>query len=408
MLGKDVIIETLIRQGCDVTFGYPGGAVIPLFDSFLNYQGQIRNILVRHEQGAAHMAEGYAKVTGKPGVCIATSGPGATNLLTGIMDAYMDSVPMVAIGGQVPTHMVGNDAFQEADLMGMTLPITKHNWQITRPNDLAPTIVRAFRLSVTGRPGPVYLDIPKDVQQKEVTTPIPDEVYAYSTHRPHIKGDQEKLKQAADMVLHAERPLIVCGGGVVIANASHEMTRLAEFLHIPVTSTLMGKGGFPELHPLSLGVLGMHGHEVANWCVINSDVLLVVGCRFSDRITGDLSEYARDTKVIHIDIDPAELGKNVRPDIPIIADAKSALDDLYRICQEKLKKGNYTAWHQKIKELSEIHESIPDRDVKGISQKDICLAMNRAIRDDDIVTTGVGSTRCSPSTTLSGGGRGHG
>jgi acetolactate synthase-1/2/3 large subunit len=292
MNGAQAIIETLLKQGTDVTFGFPGGAVIPLFDAYLDYKGKIRNILVRHEQGAAHAAEGYARASGKAGVCIATSGPGATNLVTGIMDAYMDSVPIIAFGGQVPTSLIGNDAFQESDMMGITLPITKHNFQVRSPNQMAPVIMKAFKIALEGRPGPVYIDLPKDTQAGEVTEQIPKEV-TIAGFQPTLKPNPIQIKRAAEAIINAQRPLFLIGHGVIIGNASKELEELVALTQIPVTTTFMGKGAFNELNPLSLGTVGMHGRKVANYATLQTDLLIAIGCRFSDRITGNLKTYAR-------------------------------------------------------------------------------------------------------------------
>lgn len=268
---------------------------------FLNYKGKIRNVLVRHEQGAAHAAEGYARASGKVGVCIATSGPGATNLVTGIMDAYMDSVPIVAFGGQVPTALIGNDAFQESDMMGITLPITKHNFQVRSPNQMSPMIMKAFKIALEGRHGPVYVDLPKDTQANEVTEPIPKEV-KIEGFQPTIKPNQYQVKRAAEAILNAERPLFLIGQGVMISNAAKELEELVNLTKIPVTTTFMAKGAFDERHPLSLGTVGMHGRKIANYATLQSDLLIAIGCRFSDRITGNLKTYLENAKVIHASI----------------------------------------------------------------------------------------------------------
>lgn len=389
MNGAQALVKTLIRQGVDVTFGFPGGAVIPLFDAFLEYKGKIKNILVRHEQGAAHAAEGYARASGKVGVCIATSGPGATNLVTGIMDAYMDSVPIIAFGGQVPTSLIGNDAFQESDMMGITLPITKHNFQVRNPNQMAPMIMKAFKISLEGRPGPVYVDLPKDAQVNEVTEPIPKEV-KIEGFQPTIKPNQYQVKIAAEAILNAERPLFLIGQGVIISNAATELQELVELTKIPVTTTFMAKGSFDEHHPLSLGTVGMHGRKIANYATLQADLLIVIGCRFSDRITGNLKTYLENAKVIHADIDPAEIGKNVKVDIPIVGDAKEIIKELTAILK-KLAMKEKTTWTKKIKKYKKVcDDCVQVKEGKRMHPKFVMLELNKLLKPDDIVVTGVG------------------
>jgi len=414
MNGAQAIVETLIKQGVDVTFGFPGGSVIPLFDAYLNYKGKIKNILVRHEQGAAHAAEGYARASGKPGVCIATSGPGATNLVTGIMDAYMDSVPIIALGGQVPTALIGNDAFQESDMMGITLPITKHNYQVRTPNQMAPIIMKSFKIAMEGRPGPIYIDLPKDTQVGEVTEPIPKEV-TIAGFQPTLKPNPIQIKNASEAIINSERPLFLIGHGVEIADTFKELKELVELTKIPVTTTFMAKGSFDEFHPLSLGTVGMHGRKIANYATVNTDLLITIGCRFSDRITGNLKTYAENAKVIHADVDPAEIGKNVKVDIPIVGDAKNIIIALTAQIKKMEIKEKET-WLKRIKKFKACcDQCVKVKPTKRIHPREVMYALNDILNPDDIVVTGVGQhqmfaghfiKRSKPRTFISSGGAG--
>jgi acetolactate synthase-1/2/3 large subunit len=341
--GAKALIECLHNEEVDTIFGYPGGVLLPLYDEL--YDADIRHILVRHEQGAAHAADGYARATGKVGVCLATSGPGATNLVTGIANAYMDSIPVVAITGQVPTPLIGNDAFQEADITGITLPITKHNYLIKDVNDLPRIVKEAFFIASTGRPGPVLIDLPKDITTDELEFKYPETVHLRGYH-PDINIDEDAVRRAASMMMQAKRPIIYAGGGVIISNTSSELLKLAETINAPVTTTLLGIGAFPQSHPLSLGMLGMHGTRYANYAVQESDLLIAIGARFDDRVTGKIDAFAAQAKVIHIDIDPAEIGKNVRVDLPVIGDAREVLQLLLSYLREK--QGKSGAWLEKI------------------------------------------------------------
>jgi acetolactate synthase I/II/III large subunit len=327
MKGSRVILEALKREGVDTIFGFPGGQVIPLYDAL--YDFDINHILVRHEQGAGHAADGYARASGKVGVCLATSGPGATNLVTPIANAYMDSVPMVAITGQVSRHLIGLDSFQEADITGITLPIVKHSYLVKRAEDLPRIIREAFYIAGTGRPGPVLIDIPVDVTKEEMEFD-PEAVPEMDLpgYKPTVKGHPKQIREAARVIAAAERPVIYSGGGVIIANASQELRDLALYGHIPVTTTLTGKGGFPEDHDLSMGMLGMHGTSYANYAVSQADLLIAVGVRFDDRVTGNLAAFAPHARFVHIDVDPAEISKNVAIDVPIVGDAKRVLASL--------------------------------------------------------------------------------
>ncbi|HET8570150.1 MAG TPA: biosynthetic-type acetolactate synthase large subunit [Candidatus Limnocylindria bacterium] len=322
--GADAVCDALERAGADVVFGYPGGACLPIYDALPDHPA-LRHVLVRHEQGAAHMADGYARVRRAPGVCLVTSGPGATNLVTGLASAYMDSVPVVAITGQVSTALMGRDAFQETDVLGMVAPITKHAFLVERPEDIAPQIARAFRLAVSGRPGPVVVDVPKDVQNMDV--PVEPRAWRVA---PHLAAafPAAEVDRAAALLADAERPLIVAGHGVRLAGGHGALRRLAERLDAPVAHTLLGLGALPESHPLSVGMIGMHGVAALNRAANEADVILGVGLRWDDRVTGKLSAFARNARVVHVDIDASQIGKNVPTEVGIVADARAALEAL--------------------------------------------------------------------------------
>ncbi len=343
MSGAKAIIESLHMENVEVMFGYPGGAVLPLYDEI--YDADIRHILVRHEQAAAHAADGYARATGKAGVCIATSGPGATNLVTGIATAYMDSVPVVAITGQVPRSLIGYDAFQEANITGITLPITKHNYLVQDTKDIPRIFKEAFYVAQTGRPGPVLIDVPKDTQTELIDFEYPAEVKMRG-YKPTYAGNEQQVKKAASLILKSEKPIFYVGGGIIYSNATEELHALAECIMAPVTTTLMGMGAFPSAHPLSVGMLGMHGTRYANYAIQESDLIIAVGVRFDDRVTGKISAFAPNAKIIHIDIDPAEIGKNVRVDIPIVGDAKNILKSLLKFVKKEQVRTE--AWTKKI------------------------------------------------------------
>lgn len=346
MTGARMIVEALKREGVEVIFGYPGGAVIDIYDE-LYKTPEIHHVLVRHEQGAAHAADGYARSTGKVGVALVTSGPGATNTVTGIATAYMDSIPIVVLTGQVPTKLIGNDAFQEVDTTGITRPITKHNFLVKRIEDLPRILKAAFYIARTGRPGPVLVDLPKDVQQSKGEFNYPEEIHLRSynpNYEPHIL----QIERAYQLLEKAERPVFLIGGGVISSGASEEVKELAERLNLPVTMTLMGLGGFPGDHEQSLGMLGMHGTYYANMAVANCDVLLAVGARFDDRVTGKVDAFAPHAKIIHIDIDPTSIQKNVKVDVPIVADCKRALTKLLEVVKEVGKPKKY--WRERFKD----------------------------------------------------------
>lgn len=325
MTGARAFVECLYRENVEVIFGYPGGVLLPIYDEL--YDAHLHHLLVRHEQAAVHAAEGYARATGKVGVCLATSGPGATNLVTGIANAYMDSIPLVAFTGQVPSSMIGNDAFQEANITGITMPITKHNYLVQDANDLPRIIKEAFHIASTGRPGPVLIDMPKDITTAEIDFVYPEKVELRG-YKPTYMGNTQQIKRAAAAIAKSTRPVIYAGGGVIGADASKELLAFAEKIRAPVTSTLTGIGGFPNDNDLYLGMLGMHGTKYANYAIQESDLLIAVGARFDDRVTGKLQSFAPNAKIIHIDIDPAEISKNITVDIPIVGDARHILKSL--------------------------------------------------------------------------------
>ncbi len=327
MLGSDAIIEALRRENVEYAFGIPGGSIIPVYDSLL--ESKTKLILTRHEQGACHMADGYARATGKPGVVIVTSGPGATNTVTGLLTAHMDSVPLVVISGQMITPMLGKDGFQEADIFGITIPVVKHSYLLRDPNDVPRVMKEAFTICQTGRPGPVLIDVPKDVAAKECTAPFPDKLDLPGYRYPSM-CDMRDIYKAAELIEDSKRPLLVVGHGVVISKAAKVFKAFAEKLHAPVANTLLGKGGFPETHDLSVGMLGMHGTAYANKAVVDCDLIMSIGGRWDDRITGKLSEFCPNAKKIHLDIDPAEFGKIVQPDVCLAGDARLILEELVK------------------------------------------------------------------------------
>ncbi|RLA98332.1 MAG: biosynthetic-type acetolactate synthase large subunit [Deltaproteobacteria bacterium] len=353
--GAQILLECLKREGVEVIFGYPGGAILPLVDELPNWG--FRNILVRHEQAAVHAADGYARASGKVGVCLVTSGPGATNTVTGIATAYMDSIPVVVFTGQVPVHLIGNDAFQEADIVGITRPCTKHNYLVTDVKKLARIVREAFYIARSGRPGPVLVDLPKNVLTDTTEFRYPEKVEIRG-YQPTLDGHIPQIERAARLILKSRRPLIYAGGGVISSGASEELRELAEFLQIPVTTTLMGLGGFPGTHPLFLGMLGMHGTYRANMAVTHCDLLIAIGARFDDRVTGKVDEFSPHSKKIHIDIDPTSISKNVRVDIPIVGDCKRVLRRLLEALKEEkpdreVYREGLLPWYEKIEEWKE-------------------------------------------------------
>ncbi len=332
MTGAQILLKCLEREGVKHIFGYPGGVVLDIYDE-LTRTPQIQHILVRHEQAAVHAADGYARASRKVGVALVTSGPGATNTVTGIASAYMDSIPIVVITGQVPTALIGNDAFQEVDIVGITRPCTKHNYLVKDINQLAQTIHEAFHIARSGRPGPVLIDLPKDVVQASIVPKFPEEIKIKS-YNPTYHANPRQVKRALELIMGAKRPVLYTGGGIILSDAAEELARFAISQQIPVTSTLMGLGGFPGDHPLWMGMLGMHGTYCANMAVSQADVLIAVGARFDDRVTGKLSEFAPHAKIIHIDIDPSSISKNVQVDVPIVGDCLDTLKQLNDMVQE--------------------------------------------------------------------------
>ncbi|MFH1772156.1 MAG: biosynthetic-type acetolactate synthase large subunit [Candidatus Omnitrophota bacterium] len=351
MKGSKILVECLIKEGVDVIFGYPGGSIIPFFDSL--YDAPIKFFLTRHEQAAAHAADGYARSTGKTGVCVATSGPGATNLTTGIATAHMDSVPMVAITGQVKTSLIGNDAFQEADITGISRSISKHNYLVKKVEDLSYTVKEAFYLANSGRPGPVVIDLPVDIQLQDTEFKYFEKIDIRSYH-PTLFEHPGQIKKVLKHIYKAKRPVIIAGGGVIISGASHELLQFAECANIPVTETLMGLGGFPSTHKLSLGMPGMHGTVYANMAITESDLLISIGSRFDDRVTGKIDEFAPGAKIIHIDIDPTSISKNISVDVPIVGDARNVLRQLIDEF-DRSKIPDLAPWHKKIKDWKRKH-----------------------------------------------------
>jgi len=385
--GAQILIKSLIEEGVDTIFGYPGGAVLPIYDAL--YDSDLRHILTRHEQGAIHAADGYARATGRPGVCIATSGPGATNLVTGLANAYMDSVPLVAFTGQVVRSMLGRDAFQEADITGITQPITKHNYLVKDAADMAEIVHKAFHIATTGRPGPVLVDIPKDVSAEEVDYAKPGPI-SLRGYKPTVKGNITAVNRAAKAIMQSERPVIYAGGGVINASASEELKKLAELIVAPVTTTLMGLGAFPEDHPLSLGMLGMHGTKAANYAVCDCDLLIAIGARFDDRVTGKVESFAPEAKIIHIDVDPAEIGKNVRVDFPIVGDVKVVLNQLL----ERLEKKLPGAWQDKVKQWKKEYPLRYDlKDGKAIKPQHVAKKIHEVTEGKAIIATEVGQNQ---------------
>ncbi|MBN2854733.1 MAG: acetolactate synthase 3 large subunit [Halothiobacillaceae bacterium] len=332
--GGQILVECLKAEGVDAVFGYPGGAVLHIYDALFQ-QEQVKHILVRHEQGAVHMADGYARATGKPGVVLVTSGPGATNAVTGIATAHMDSIPLIVITGQVPTSLIGNDAFQEVDNVGITRPCVKHNFLVKDVRDIAITMKKAFYIATTGRPGPVVVDIPKDVTDPRVTIPFdyPTSVSLRSYH-PTVKGHTGQIRKAIDLIINAERPMIYSGGGVILGGASAQLTRFARLLNYPITNTLMGLGAYPASDRQFLGMLGMHGTYEANMGMHHCDVLIAIGARFDDRVTGNLAKFCPTAKIVHIDIDPASISKNVVVDVPIVGSVKSVLEEMLPLIED--------------------------------------------------------------------------
>jgi acetolactate synthase-1/2/3 large subunit len=382
--GAQILCEGLIKRGVEVIFGFPGGVLLPLYDILPQYPG-LRHILVRHEQGAAHAADGYARATDRVGVCLATSGPGACNLVTGIANAYMDSSPVIAITGQVARSFIGRDAFQETDITGITLPITKHNYLVLKTEELAQIVEEAFHIALEGRPGPVLIDIPKDVFTEEVEV---GELGSVNSHRyrPKAGGHAPQIEKAVKAIDSAQHPIIISGRGVIISHAAHELSKLVSKAQIPVTTTLLGIGSFPGSSPMNLGMLGMHGNVHANLAVDHADVIIAVGMRFDDRATARFDSFAPEAKIIHIDIDPAEIGKNIPCTIPIVGDAKIVLREIVRLVQPQ----THDDWLAQIEEWQEEH---PLPDVEGgdeLLPQYVIRKIWEQTRGNAIIVTGVG------------------
>src|SRR4249919_3575486 len=345
LTGAQALIKSLEMEQVEVMFGLPGGAILPVYDPLID--SSIRHILVRHEQGAGHMAEGYAHATGRPGVAMVTSGPAATNIITPLCDAYMDSIPLVVITGQVPYAVIGSDAFQECDTLGITMPVTKHNWLVTDAQDIPRIIREAFHVATTGRPGPVLVDFPKDVANATMDWYWPEKI-DLPGYKPNVKGHPRQIKEAARYITDARQPVIYAGGGILNAGASEQLRELAELTGIPVVTTLMGRGALPDEHPLCLGMPGMHGNYTAVTAMQKSDLLVTLGARFDDRVTGNPATFALNAKVIHVDIDPAELGKVRRPDVPIVGDCRLVIEEMVKAVRAEKNKREFPSlddWH---------------------------------------------------------------
>lgn len=415
--GAQILLESLKREGVDVLFGYPGGAVIDIYDELPRHP-EIRHVLVRHEQGAVHAADGYARASGKVGICLVTSGPGATNTVTGIATAYSDSIPLVVVTGQVPTRLIGNDAFQEVDIVGITRPCTKHNFLVKDVSKLALTIRQAFYLARSGRPGPVLVDLPKDVVQARAAFAWPEDIYMRS-YNPTYKPNLNQLRRTVEELTQARRPVLLSGGGVIMSNAADEVAALARRLHIPVACTLMGLGGFPATDPLSLGMVGMHGTYAANLAINNADLLVCAGARFDDRVTGKLAAFAPKARIVHIDIDPTSIRKNVEVDVPVVGDCKLALAGIMEICEARLAGRDWAAEHAEwVRAVTEWKQSKPlgyQKSENSIKPQQVVEALRELTRGDAIIATEVGQHQMwaaqfysftKPRTLLTSGGLG--
>jgi acetolactate synthase I/II/III large subunit len=391
LTGAQALIKSLEMAEVEVMFGLPGGAILPVYDPLID--SSIRHILVRHEQGAGHMASGYAHATGRPGVAMVTSGPGATNIVTALCDAYMDSIPMVVISGQVPYAVIGTDAFQECDTVGITMPVTKHNWLITDAQDIPQIVREAFHVATTGRPGPVLVDIPKDIANQTMEWYWPEKV-DLPGYKPTVKGHPKQIKEAARLINEAKRPVIYAGGGILKARAAEALRELAELAGVHVVTTLMARGCFPDDHPLCLGMPGMHGNYTAVTAMQRADLLIALGSRFDDRVTGKVSAFAPDAKIIHVDIDPAEQGKVRRPDVPIVGDCRVVIEELIKAVraeQGKHDKADQTEWHAQLNSWRHEHPLTYVQEEDGPLKPQFCIeALRDNTPDDTIVVSGVG------------------
>ena len=388
MIGAKALITSLEKEGIDIVFGLPGGANLPIYDELVD--ANFRHVLVRHEQAAAHMADGYARIKRKAGVCMATSGPGATNLITGIATAHADSIPMVAITGQVPVAMIGKDAFQETDIIGIANPCTKYAFQPRKAVEIPEVIKKAFYITESGRPGPVLVDIPKDVQQEKAEIEFPDLIKVRG-YKPAFDPDLSQIEKAITLIMKAEKPIIMAGGGVILSGAFHELQALAEILMCPVVTTFKGKGAFPENHPLAMGPIGMHGHAEANKIIIEADCIIAIGARFSDRSVGRFDEFGKGMSIIHLDVDPAEIGKNKSVDVAVVGDVKSSLRTLVKMLTTKgIRKDPDNSWLKRRKELIEYYTSTIKDYSREITAKKTLKKLRELLPSEAIVTTEVG------------------
>lgn len=388
--GSEAVVRSLLEEGADLAYGYPGGAIMPIYDELYKYQDKLHHVLTRHEQGAIHAAQGFARVTGKVGVCLATSGPGATNLITGIADAQIDSTPLVCITGQVASHLLGTDAFQETDVVSISAPVTKWNIQVTKSQDIPEAIAKAFYIAKSGRPGPVLIDITKDAQLGELD-------YSYEkcsevrSYKPVPDTDIEKVKEAAELINAAKKPFIVFGQGVILGEAEAELKALIEKSGIPSAWTVLGLSALPTDHPLNVGMVGMHGHYGPNKLTNECDVLIAIGMRFDDRVTGNLNTYAKQAKVVHFDIDPAEIDKNVKTDVAVIGDAKDTLSKIIPLLEEK----SHEEWHNEFKKYRETEEEVVIRPQlnptkEGLTMGEVINQINKETKGDAVIVSDVG------------------
>jgi acetolactate synthase-1/2/3 large subunit len=411
MNGAQAVIRALEKENVKVIFGYPGAAICPFYDALLD--SNIKHILTRHEQGAAHAANGYARITGTTGVCVATSGPGATNIITGIATAYMDSIPIIAITGQVPTDSIGKDVFQEADITGATAPFCKHNYLVKKVEELPRILKEAFHIASTGRPGPVLIDIPLDIQLKEFEFKYPEDINLRG-YRPILKGHPLQLKKVAEAIKNSNAPVICAGGGIISSDASEALLELIEKCQIPVTTTLMGIGAISSEHELNLGMLGSHGSYSANYAVYNADLVMIIGARVGDRAMSAAEKIAQKAEIIHIDIDPAEIGKNIEAAIPVVGDARLVLEDLNKLVEEK---GDVEDWNKKIKKVKREHSVSLAGDTQSgfVNPKYLLSVLSKVVDHDTVVTTEVGQNQIwaanyysarKPRTFISSGGMG--
>jgi acetolactate synthase-1/2/3 large subunit len=388
MIGARALIASLEKEGVDIVFGLPGGANLPIYDELVD--ANFRHVLVRHEQAAGHMADGYARIKRKSGVCLATSGPGATNLITGIATAHADSIPMVAITGQVPLAMIGKDAFQETDIIGISNPCTKYAFQPRKAAEIPEVIKKAFYIAESGRPGPVLVDIPKDVQQEKTEIKFPDLIKVRG-YKPAFDPDLSQIEKAIDLIMKAEKPILMAGGGVILSGAFHELQAMAEILMCPVVTTFKGKGSFPENHPLAMGPIGMHGHAEANKIIIEADCIIAIGARFSDRSVGRFDEFGKGMSIIHLDVDPAEIGKNKSVDVAVIGDVKSSLRTIVKMLTTKgIRRDPDNSWLKRRKELIEYYASTIKDYSREITAKKTLKKLRELLPSESIVTTEVG------------------